>query len=548
VAIIGVGNKLTEYDAGDVEIISHLGDFSWEIVEHKQADEALRVSEEQYRELFNNAEIGIFRSRLDGSEILDVNRKFLDIVGATWEETIGKPATLFWADPTEREQMVQRLLADGRVSGFEFRMLNKQGLVRNCLTTLVLNREQGVVEGTIIDITERTRAEEEKAKLEAQLQQAQKMESVGRLAGGVAHDFNNMLTVILCNAELAIKNVNSNQSGLAYLAQIRKAAEYSADLTRQLLAFARKQVVEPKVLDINKTVARMLTMLQRLIGEDIHLTWKPAVGLWAVKMDPSQLDQILANLCVNARDAISGVGKITIETGNFTMDDNSSACHADFVPGEYVLIAVSDNGCGMDKETLSFIFEPFFTTKEMGKGTGLGLSTVYGAVKQNKGFIDVNSEPDSGTTFTIYLPRYVGKVKKAPTERALGPDLSGKETILLVEDDPEILNIAMYMLETQGYTVLAAKSPGEAIILAKDYSGEIHLLLTDVVMPEMNGLDLANKLLAIYPRLKRLFMSGYTADVIANQGVLDEGLHFIQKPFSPQTLAAKMREVLNCKD
>ncbi|MCX6538498.1 MAG: PAS domain-containing protein [Acidobacteria bacterium] len=399
--------------------------------------------------------------------------------------------------------------------------------------------------GTMQDVTERKRAEEEKARLEGQLQQAQKMESVGRLAGGVAHDFNNMLGVILGHTEMALDQVDPAQPLHADLQEIRKAACRSVDLTRQLLAFARKQIVAPQVLDLNETVAGMLKMLHRLIGEDLDLTWQPGADLWPVKVDPSQIDQILANLCVNARDAIADVGKVTIETGSSTFDEDYCAVHAGFVPGTYVRLAVSDDGCGMDKDTLPHVFEPFFTTKAIGEGTGLGLATVYGIVKQNNGFINVYSEPGQGTTFTIYLPRHVGKAGQAPTEGAAGPALRGHETILLVEDESAILRLATRMLEHQGYTVLAESTPGEAIRVAREYTGQIHLLMTDVVMPEMNGRDLARNLLSSYPHLKRLFMSGYTANVIAHHGVLDEGVHFIQKPFSPKDLAAKVREALD---
>jgi CheY-like chemotaxis protein len=333
----------------------------------------------------------------------------------------------------------------------------------------------------------------------------------------------------------------------ADLLEIRKAAERSADLTRQLLAFARKQVVSPKVLDLNDTTAGMLKMLQRLIGEDIHLAWLPGANLWTVRIDPSQIDQILANLCVNARDAISGVGKITIETGNIALDEAYCADHAGFVPGKYVLLAMSDNGCGMDKGILGKLFEPFFTTKVVGKGTGLGLATIYGIVKQNNGFINVYSEPDQGTTFRIYLPRHIGKAEQVRTEVRQEPVMRGQETVLVVEDEPSLLELSKLMLETQGYLVLTAGTPGEAMRLAEKHAGEIHLLMTDVVLPEMNGPDLAQKLLSVHPNLKCLFTSGYTANVITHHGVLDEGVHFIQKPFSRKDLAAKVREALEQK-
>jgi signal transduction histidine kinase/ActR/RegA family two-component response regulator len=361
----------------------------------------------------------------------------------------------------------------------------------------------------------------------------------------IFHDFNNMLAVILGHAEMALLQVDPAQPLHADLEEIRTAAERSANLTRQLLAFARKQTVAPKVLDLNETVAGMLKLLQRLIGENIHLTWQPGANLWPVRVDPSQIDQILANLCVNARDAIADVGTITIETGNAVFDEAYCAAHPDAVPGEYVRLAVSDTGCGMDQDTLAHIFEPFFTTKGVGKGTGLGLATVYGIVKQNNGFITVYSEPGQRTTFTIYLPRQVGKAEQARLAGAAEPALRGQETILLVEDEPVILELTTVMLERQGYTVLAASTPGEAIRLARERAGNIHLLMTDVVMPEMNGRDLAKNLLSLYPQLKHLFMSGYTANVIAYNGVLDEGVYFIQKPFSIKGLAAKVREALD---
>ena len=365
------------------------------------------------------------------------------------------------------------------------------------------------------------------------------------MAGGVAHDFNNMLAVILGHAELAMCQGDPASPLHAHLIEINKAAERSAELTQQLLAFARKQTVAPRELDLNEAVAGMLTMLQRLIGEDISLVWQPQEELWPVKMDPSQLDQLLANLCVNARDAIDDVGTITIETGRRVFDEAYCANHLGFTPGEYVRLAISDNGCGMDKETLAHIFEPFFTTKGVGKGTGLGLATVYGVVKQNNGFVNVCSEPGQGTRFTIYLPRHVGNGVQVRTENSVVPVMGGQETILLVEDDPAILQMAAMMLEGMGYTVLAANSPEEAIRMAKEHDGEIRLLVTDVIMPEMNGRNLATNLSSLYPRLKCLFMSGYTANIIAHHGVLDAGVSFIQKPFSMQKLATTVRKVLD---
>jgi PAS domain S-box-containing protein len=392
---------------------------------------------------------------------------------------------------------------------------------------------------------ERRDTEAEKANLQTQLMQAQKMESVGRLAGGVAHDFNNMLGVILGHVEMAEEQVSVIDPLFEDLKEIKKAAQRSADLTRQLLAFARKQTVSPKVLDLNETVAGLFKMLRRLIGEDIDLAWLPGQGLWQVKIDPTQVDQILANLVVNARDAIDGVGKITIETDNATLDEEYCLDHMGFVPGDYVMLSISDNGCGMAQEVREHLFEPFFTTKEVGQGTGLGLATIYGIVKQNGGFIYVYSEPEEGTTFKIYLPRHIGKagaVGRGVMTEALP---QGRETILLVEDEPANLQLGKRMLEHMGYRVLAAGTPGAALRLAEEHAGEIHLLLTDVVMPEMNGRDLARRLISLYPDIKRLFMSGYTANVIAHHGVLDEGVHFIQKPFSRAELSQKVREALD---
>jgi CheY-like chemotaxis protein len=328
------------------------------------------------------------------------------------------------------------------------------------------------------------------------------------------------------------------------LKAIQKAGQRSADLTRQLLAFARKQTVLPRVLNLNDTVSSMLKMLQRLIGEDIGIVWMPQAGLLPIKMDPSQIDQILANLCVNARHAITGLGKITIETQNTAFDAAYCAVHRGFVRGEFVMLAVSDDGCGMSKDILGHIFEPFFTTKEMGKGTGLGLATVYGIIKQNNGFINVYSEPGKGTTFKIYLPRVEKEFVEATAKAPTGPLQGSGETVLLVEDEPAILDVSQAMLKQLGYTVLPAGTPSEALRLAKVHTDQIRMLITDVVMPEMNGRDLAKLICEIKPGLKCLFTSGYTANVIARHGVLDEGVDFLQKPFSVADLAAVVRQIL----
>ncbi len=412
-------------------------------------------------------------------------------------------------------------------------------------------RIEPVPEGLFIlslDITERKNTEEENKTLQAQLSQAQKMESIGRLAGGVAHDFNNMLNVILGYTDIALECVANEDPLFHDLSEIKNAADRAADLTRQLLAFARKQIVTPKVLDLNETVEGMLKILRRIIGENIDLKWVPANSLWMVKMDPSQVDQILANLCVNARDAIAGVGTLVIETGNAIFDEAYCESHPNVHPGDYVMFAVSDDGQGMSGETMAQIFEPFFTTKGVGEGTGLGLATVYGIVKQNNGFINVYSEPGQGTSFKIYLPRYAGEDQKSATSLPTIPLPGGNEVLLLVEDELAILNLVKRMLQKIGYRVLIAKNAREAVELAEEFSGDIDLLITDVVMPEMNGRDLSYRLQEIQPELKTLFMSGYTANIIAHHGIVDERVNFIQKPFSMEDLAGKVRKALVRED
>jgi PAS domain S-box-containing protein len=404
----------------------------------------------------------------------------------------------------------------------------------------------GAIE-VIKDITELKKSEKANIHLQEQLIQAQKIESIGRLAGGVAHDFNNMLGVILGHAELAQKQLDKTEPLFYNLEEIRKAAQRSVNITRQLLAFARKQTIAPQIMDLNESVDGILTMLRRLIGEDINLAWLPGNRLGLVNMDPSQVDQILVNLIVNARDAIVDTGKITIETHNVAFDESYCRIHAGHDPGEYVMLAVSDNGCGMDTEVMAHLFEPFFTTKEMGKGTGLGLATIYGIVKQNNGFVNVHSELGHGTTFKIYLPRVGGNASPTQEADTIESVSRGNEVILIVEDEQMILNMTTRMLELHGYKVLPVATPGEAISLAQKHAGDLHLLLTDVVMPEMNGRDLARNLLSLHPKLKILFMSGYSANIIAHQGVLDEGVDFIQKPFFIKTLATKIREVLDKK-
>nr|WP_320190308.1 ABC transporter substrate binding protein [uncultured Desulfobacter sp.] len=397
-------------------------------------------------------------------------------------------------------------------------------------------------------ISDLKRSQHEREQLQSQLIQAQKMEAIGRLAGGVAHDFNNMLTTILANAEIALLTMPPDAKFTNNIKEIVKASKQSSDLTRQLLGFARKQAIAPKILDLNQVVGDLTKMLRRLIGESIDLEWRPLADLWPVKADTGQITQILTNLCANARDGIQGVGKIIIETANTTLDKNYCITHEAGIPGDYTCICVSDTGCGMTKETMDNIFEPFFTTKTEGKGTGLGLATVYGIVQQNKGAIEVDSELDIGSTFKIYFPRHMPR--QAPKREAACEKnkFLGNETILVVEDDPGVLKIALTILKALGYCVLVANNPHEAITVCKDYTSAVDLLLTDVVMPDMSGPELAQALIKTRPDLKVLFMSGYSKDMIRHHGIHDEITQFIGKPFSAQSLSEKIRKIFDGKD
>jgi len=433
----------------------------------------------------------------------------------------------------------------------QFRVVRPDGSIRHVESrAVVLCDDSGRVvrvTGMNADITERVETEAERARLQEQLSQAQKMESIGRLAGGVAHDFNNMLLVILGHAELAGAGA-VNGALQNHVEEIRSAALRSADLTRQLLTFARQQAVAPRPMDLNLATEGMRKLLERLIGEGVRLNWRPGPDLWKVKLDPSQVDQILANLCVNARDAINGVGEIIVETANVTViaaEGAEGPDESDLASGDYVRLSVCDNGCGMDPAVLARIFEPFYTTKKPGKGTGLGLSTVYGIVRQNNGFIRVESEPGRGTKFTIDLPRFSGPAQSEEPAGCAPPPLPGGEVILVVEDELSILKLTQSMLKKLGYTVLTAATPGEALRLAGSGSSPIQLLLTDIVMPETNGRDLAAALMTTFPDLRHIYMSGYTADVISQDEIQREGANFIQKPFGIQELATKVRHALD---
>jgi PAS domain S-box-containing protein len=514
---------------------------SEDITEHKQAEASIR----KLSQVVEQSPVSIVITDVEG-RIEFVNARFTQITGYTFAEALGRNPRILKSGetPAEEYRRLWKTIGEGGVWQGEFHNRKKSGeLFWEQATIAPVRDADNIITHYVAvkeDVTERKR-------LEAQLRQAQRMEAVGQLAGGVAHDFNNMLGVIIGYAEIVLGKAVLDDSLRNYLEQILEAALRSTQITRQLLAFARKQTIAPKILDLNETVEGMLKLLRRLIGEGIDLAWLPGARLWPVKMDPSQVDQILANLCVNAKDAIDGVGKIIIETHKVDFDDEYCAEHSGFQPGAYVMLAVSDNGSGMDKPTMDKIFEPFFTTKGVGKGTGLGLATVYGIVKQNAGFINVYSEPGHGSIFRIYLPRHaVTDGQEAKASLAL-QDLGGHETILVVEDETLNLQMVKLMLERCGYRVLAASTPGEALRMAITHVGGIHLLLTDLIMPEMNGRDLAKAMIAQNPDILCLFMSGYTGDGIVHQGILDEGVPFIQKPFSNQDLAKKVREVLDGK-
>ena len=515
-----------------------------DITERKKIENTLRLT--QF--CVDRASVGIMRTGLDAT-ILSVNDELCRDLGYTREE-LCTMRTLDIDPALEMEGWLahrQYLRAHGSAR-IERIYRRKDGTTFPVEITNSYLEFQGdeFAFSFVLDITERKRAEEEKARLEEQLRQAHKMESVGRLAGGVAHDFNNMLTVILGYVELMKSQLSGDDSLLKYVLEVEKAGLHSRDITRQLLAFSRKQIIAPKPVNLNELITSTQQTLARLIGEDIDLRFYPEKNLWRVKFDPSQVDQILVNLAVNARDAMPTGGKLTIETANVSLDEAYCREHLEFRPGHYVLLEVSDSGTGMDKETLAHIFEPFFTTKEVGKGTGLGLATVYGIVKQNDSFINFYSEPGQGTTFKIYIPRFMEKTEIIETSEETKL-ISGSGTVLLVEDDKMVREMTTAMLKTIGYTVLVAETPSDALSLCTKQDTPIDLLITDVVMPEMSGPELRDMIKASRPDIKVLFMSGYTSNVIVHHGVLEEGVHFIQKPFSMNDLARKIHHALGDK-
>jgi two-component system cell cycle sensor histidine kinase/response regulator CckA len=518
--------------------------------EHKRAAKALREMEERFHQVYDEAPVGYHELDEEG-RIIRVNRRELEMLGYTAQELLGLPVWKFVVEEDMTRQVIMAKIA-GDVSfheTFERTYRRKDGTTLPVLIEdRVIRDKKGRITGIrsmIEDITERRRAEEALRKSEEQLRQWQRVEAIGRLAGGVAHDFNNLLMTIKGCSELLLGELDSHDSRREEVEEIRKAAERATALTRQLLAFGRRQVLQPQVLDLNEVVANMDRMLQRLIGEDIHLLTVPDPELWPVTVDPGQIEQVIMNLAVNARDAMPGGGKLTIETANVVLDEDYARRHVSVKPGPCVMLAVTDNGCGMDKEIQSHLFEPFFTTKAKGEGTGLGLSTVYGIVKQSGGNIWAYSEPGLGTTFKIYLPRAEEAVKTYRPKIAPTVSPGGSETILLVEDEEAVRAIVSKILQNKGYTVLEAHHGHEALQICKDHQGPIHLMVTDVVMPHMSGSELAERLTSLRPELRVLFMSGYPDKAIVHHGVLGAGTSFLQKPFALSALECKVRDLLD---
>jgi PAS domain S-box-containing protein len=541
-----------------------------DLTERKQTAEALRASETRFGHLADSGLIGIIIADTEGN-IQEANKAFLDIVGFSRAElTSGK---IRWTDMTPPElrhldeAAIAQLERSGAATPWEKEYIRKDGTRAPVLVGVaLLDATRGIC--FVLDLSERNsakeagahalrvaeresahreRAEEALRQTEAQLRQSQKMEAVGTLAGSIAHDFNNILSVILSYADLLLGGLQAADPMRADLEQIGRAGKRAADLTHQLLAFSRQQVLKPKIISLNDAIATMTRMLQRLIGEDIELSVLSAADLGAVFVDPSQIEQVLMNLVVNARDAMPRGGKLTIETAEMTLDVAFPAEHLDLVPGRYVTLSVSDTGTGMDGATLLRIFDPFFTTKEKGRGTGLGLSTVFGIVKQSGGSISVNSELGRGSTLKIYLPRVSsGKGFQLP-ERVFSATVNprGVETVLLVEDNEQVRALVCAILRRSGYQVLEAASGGDALLICEQHKEIIHLLLTDVVMPRLSGRELWERLAPLRPDMKVLFMSGYTDDAILHHGVLSSGVSFIQKPLTPGPLISKLREVLD---
>ena len=515
-----------------------------DITERKSLEQQLRNAQEQYHELFDNAVVGVFQSTPEG-RYLTVNPAMAKMLGYDSPqevvETISDIGRQVYVDPEYRRTFKERLQEDGFVKNLESEVYRKDGSKAWFSANVRAIFQNGQIiryEGTNEDITQRKL-------LEAQLRQSQEMEAVGLLAGGVAHDFNNALGVITGYSDLLQISLPPQSPEHRQAEEIAKAGRRAAALTRQLLAFSRKQVIQPVALDLNSATRELEKMLRRLIGEHIDITFQRDPALGPVKMDPGQVEQVLMNLCVNARDAMPDGGKLCIETSNVELDETYAKQIGFVVPGPYAVLSVSDTGCGIDQETQRRIFEPFFTTKDPGKGTGLGLSTVYGIAKQNGGYILVYSEVEKGLTFRLYLPRLKGDTQLHAETLVSEVVAVGTETVLVVEDEEALRKLARTCLESNGYTVLDAPDAATALRQAESDSRRIDLLLSDVVMPGMGGRDLANRMRVLHPRVKVLFMSGYTNDLIDRHHVLEPGTELLEKPFTLHALLSKVGKVLH---
>jgi len=528
VGLVGIGRDVTERARAESQRDASL--------------EALRASEERFAVAFRSNPNAVAITYVETGRYVDVNDSFLSMYGYDRDEVIDHTAIELdiWEEPERRDEMVRTVREQGVVRGFQFAFRHKSGMVGTARLSAGLTDLGGrpCILGVTNDVTEQVHLEE-------QLRQAQRMEAVGQLTGGIAHDFNNLLTAILGFTHLMQSELSPADPLYALTERIVYSGERAASLTSQLLAFSRKQMIQPRVLDLSTVMPDMDQMLQRVIGEDVEMRTVLAPDLWPVKMDPAQVEQIIVNIAVNARHAMPRGGQLTIEVSNTVLDEDAVADRPETEPGEYVQLAITDTGVGMSDEVMAQIFEPFFTTREVGQGTGLGLSTVYGIVKQNQGDIRVHSQVGQGTTFEIYIPR-ARQAAPSPPDRDQAADLPrGTETVLVVEDDPNVQDLIASTLRMQGYTVLQAATAPEALRLTDEHGGDLHLLLTDLLLPGMNGIELASRLATTNPGIKVLLTSGYTADVIERHGVPSHGIAFIEKPFSPSDMARKVRDVLD---
>jgi two-component system cell cycle sensor histidine kinase/response regulator CckA len=540
-------HEVREPDARTTRLVSAVAAQIGSVLQRRRAEEALRTSEARFRRLSESGLIGIAFADVSGN-VHDANDTYLDMFGYSREELLSGKAR--WADitPPEWRAMdelaIQQLQTNGFAPAWEKEMIRKDGARVPVLIGVAMLEGPDCI-AFIADLSKRKQAEEALRKSEEQLRQSQKMEAIGQLAGGIAHDFNNLLAVIMANSSFLLGELGEGDPRRADADEIRLAAERAATLTRQLLAFSRRQVLELRVMDVNDVVTGVEKMLRRVIGEDVELVTALAPDLGMIRADPSQIEQVVLNLVVNARDAMPGGGKLRIETANVELDAAYALEHRPVQSGPYVLLSISDTGCGMDRETQRRMFEPFFTTKEMGKGTGLGLSTCYGIVKQSGGYIWAYSEPGRGTVFKIYLPRVEAKPEPRP-ERKTALDLRGSETVLLVEDDDKVRAVAQRILEAGGYRLLLARNATEAMAICEQEKGLVDLVLSDVVMPGLSGPALLEQLRKLRPYVKVLFMSGYMDHSVHEPGSnIEPGVNLIQKPFTPDTLMLKVREILD---